>query len=288
MMGSLVLNSDSFISVYDNVGEFISSANSWLSLILRISKQKNIIYKDLLLDDKEVVKGVRFKDIPNKIWEANIDIEKKRIFVIAFSKLSDDSSVYINYKSCTLFLNSISYNENTAFALAFLNNLTVLSILDNKSYHSYKIEVTNDEKNYLLYNVYDWKTYNIIRLINEEQNLVDYFKNHDLCIVSPSTNVDSFLDLSKNQKIIVADKLFAELSELVSPHHDLSYKRLKPLKSIIPAGKEYRLGLENKTAYRLYYFIFNGKIAILLDNIKKDEQITKQIKDRIISIHNTF
>jgi mRNA-degrading endonuclease RelE of RelBE toxin-antitoxin system len=265
-MGSLVLNSDSFKTLYNSLDEFIEDIGHFLLLVVRISRRENIIYKDLLIDDLEI----------------------KRMINLAFSKISNDSSVFVNYQDCDLEFDGVKYNEDTALCLACINELQLLSMDFFQKYQEYQLELKIDDKSVYICNVFDWNSYNTIKVILEEQTIYQYFENHDLCVVSEFTDVTAFQGLTLKQRLIIVDKLFKEVKELVTPQHNLPYDRVKPLNDIIDSGKEYRLRLSNNTAYRLYYFVSNGKIAVLLDNIKKDEEITSQIKTRITNIHSKF
>lgn len=287
-MGSLVLNSDSFKTLYNSLDEFIEDINHFLLLVVRISRRENIIYKDLLIDDLEIIKGVTLGHLLSEIWKKDIDTEKKRLISLAFSKISNDSSVFVNYTNCDLVFDNVKYNEDTALCLACLNELQLLSIDFFQKYEEYQLKLKKDDKIFCIWNVFDWNSYNTIKVVLEEQTFYEYFDNHDLCVVSEFSDVTAFQELTLKQRQIILEKLFIECKELVAPQHNLPYDRVKTLNDIIDSGKEYRLRLSNNTAYRLYYFILNGKIAIILDNVKKDEEITSQIKKRISNIYRKF
>jgi len=288
-MGVLVLNSSSFSNNYEFLRDFCEETKDSFKLILTMSKRGYIVYKDLYIDELELIKGVMYKDIFLEINKSNIDSELKRQLLSSISKISSDDSVFEVYEETIAeYPTSIFCSEDCGISLGYLNNYSLFSIDKKKEFCEYKLYVKVNNKSQLIYNAFDEKSFNTIALIEQNQSLFEYFNYSVRCVTYNGTDLNAFDNLLKDQQLVVIDRLYFELDELTKATRNLPYNRIDSLKGLIPGGFEYRLHLNSNTAYRIYYHINNGKVGIITDSNKKDNSITTLVEKRIQRIFNSL
>lgn len=286
-MGSLLLNTESLSNNYENIVTFVIENEQWFDLIIYVSQKGYTIYKDFVFDGFEIVKGLSYNYLVSKLYsEPGLDMELKRKCLISFQKLSSDD-IFSNYDEMELTYKTETYNHDTAIGLAFLNKINLFSNSLNENFKNMCINVEYNYRPFTILNVVDIETFNNVKLLDEEQTFKEYIENHDVCIVSNNSKLESFAGLSSSNKLDLINKLGNDLYQIVNPQQEISCKRIRPLHNIIPSGWELKYRMEN-TAYRIYYFIEHGKVAILLDSIKKSQEISPQVISNIQRIYQTY